>query len=129
MAFFFQFTLGPLVIVYAAEVCTDIALGAVMITEDIIVLLQDFITPKLLSSPMQPYGVFFMFGAFSMIGLIYIYFYVPETKGLSEQEKREIFMPGAKYGRKLKEDEDCRVGYEHCSDYTLHNEILKLANS
>lgn len=39
MAFFFQFTLGPLVTVYAAEVCTDIALGAVMITEDVVVLL------------------------------------------------------------------------------------------
>ena len=78
---------------------------------------------------MQPYGVFFMFGAFSIVGLVYIYFYVPETKGLSEQEKREIFMPGAKYGRKLRKDEDCLVGYEHCSDYTLHQEILKLANS
>lgn len=47
-----------------------------------------------------------MYGLFSVIGLLYIYFYVPETKGLSEQEKREIFQPGAKYGRKLKEDEE-----------------------
>ena len=77
-----------------------------MITEDVVVLLQDFITPQLLSSPMQPVGVFLMYGLFSVIGLLYIYFYVPETKGLSEQEKREIFQPGAKYGRKLKEDEE-----------------------
>ena len=119
VAFLFQFTLGPLAPLYAAEVCTDIALGAVMITEDVVVLLQDFVTPALLSSPMQPVGVFFMFGGFSVIGLLYIYFYVPETKGLSEQEKKEIFMPGAEYGRKLRDDEDCQVGWEHKSEMTI----------
>ena len=55
-----------------------------MITEDVVVLLQDFITPQLLSSPMQPVGVFLMYGLFSVAGLLFIYFYVPETKGLSE---------------------------------------------
>jgi len=45
VAFLFQLTLGPLAPLYAAEVCTDIALGAVMITEDVVVLLQDFVTP------------------------------------------------------------------------------------
>ena len=115
IAFLFQLTLGPLAPLYAAEVCTDVALGAVMITEDVVVLTQDFITPILLSSPMQPVGVFSMFGFFSLIGLLFIYFYVPETVGLSENEKREIFMPGAKFGRKLKDDEDAwvDVGIEH----------------
>lgn len=121
--------MGPLAPLYAAEVCTDVALGAVMITEDIVVLLQDFVTPILLESPMQPVGVFFMFGIFSMIGLIYIYMYVPETKGLSEIEKREIFWPGAKYGRKLRDDEECDAGIEHKSDYTFHQEIFRAASS
>lgn len=113
VAFLFQLTLGPLAPLYAAEVCTDIALGFVMITEDVVVLLQDFITPTLLSSPMQPVGVFFMYGAFSVAGLCYIYFRVPETMGLSEQEKREIFWPGSKFGPKLRDGEDCGVGIEH----------------
>ena len=39
VAFVFQLTLGPLAPLYAAEVCTDLAIGAVMITEDIVVLL------------------------------------------------------------------------------------------
>ena len=114
---------------YAAEVGTDVALGAVMITEDIVVLLQDFVTPMLLSSPMQPVGVFLMYGLFSVIGLLYIYFYVPETKGLSEQEKREIFQPGAKYGRKLKEGEETDVGIEHRSDATIAQELFREAIS
>ena len=100
-----------------------------MITEDVVVLLQDFVTPLLLSSPMQPVGVFLMFGVFSVFGFMFIYFYVPETKGLSEQEKREIFMPGAKSGRKLKDDEDCMVGYEHRSNRTIEREVFQSANA
>ena len=84
VAFLFQLTLGPLAPLYAAEVCTDIGLGMVMITEDIFVLLQDFVTPLLFSSPMQPTGVFFMFGVFSVIGFVYIYCSVPETCNFSE---------------------------------------------
>ena len=52
VSFFFQLTIGPLAPLYAAEVCTDVALGAVMICEDVVVLIQDFVTPALLSSPM-----------------------------------------------------------------------------
>ena len=69
---------------------------------------------------MTPSGVFLMFGVFSVAGLFFILARVPETKGVSEQEKREIFMPGSKYGRKLREDEKCDdVGIEHRSVLTL----------
>lgn len=104
---------------YAAEVCCDVALGFVMITEDVVVLLQEFVTPTLLSSPMGNTGVFLMYGVFSVLGLVYIYLRVPETMGLSEQEKREIFWPGSKYGRKLKSGEDCDAGIEHQSETTI----------
>ena len=119
VAFLFQLTLGPMAPLYAAEVGTDVALGAVMITEDIVVLLQDFVTPMLLSSPMQPVGVFLMFGVFSVIGFVYIYRFVPETSHFSEQQKKEVFMPGALYGRKLREGEVCLAGAELYSDDTL----------
>ena len=128
VAFLFQLTLGPLAPLYACEVCTDVALGAVMITEDIVVLLQDFVTPVLLNSPMQPVGVFLMFGVFSVIGLMFIFFYVPETKWLNDIEKKEIFMPGAKAGRELEDAEDCMAGYEHRSDATIQNEVFRAAS-
>ena len=35
-----------------------------------------------------------------------MYFYVPETKGLNEAEKKRQFYPGAKWGRKLREGEE-----------------------
>ena len=84
VTFMFQFTVGPLAPLFASEICCDVALGAVMVTEDICVLLQDFVTPRLLDSPMKPAGVFTMFAFFSFIGYLFIYFCVPETKGLSE---------------------------------------------
>ena len=43
-----------------------------------------------------------MFGVFSLIGAIFIYFFVAETKGLSEMAKKSLYVPGAKYGRMLR---------------------------
>ena len=72
---------------------------------------------------MQPIGVFFMYGTFSIVGFMFIYFYVPETEGLNENERREIFWPGGIAGRKLRPDEACDVGYEHRSDITIKKEV------
>jgi len=38
VSFLFQMTIGPLAPLYAAEVCNDVALGAVMVCEDIFTL-------------------------------------------------------------------------------------------
>ena len=70
-----------------------------------------------------------MYGTFSVLGFIYIFLNVPETKGLSKQEKKEVFMPGSKFGRGLKNEEECLVGWEHKSDLTIHQEIYKSAVS
>ncbi len=50
-------------------------------------------------------GVFFMFAGLSLASFIFIYFFVPETKGLSQKEKQELFWPGAEFGRKLRPGE------------------------
>ena len=38
----------------------------------------------------------------SIISVLFIYFYVGETKGLSNKQKKSLFIPGGPYGRKLK---------------------------
>ena len=111
-------TLGPVVPLYAAEVCTDVALSAVMIAEDAVVLAQDFLTPILIDT-IGPGSVFFIFSGFSIIGLIYVYFTIAEIAHLTDQEKKEVYMPGAIWGRPLKEGEECFVGDEHKSDIAL----------
>ena len=62
-------------------------------------------TPHLLDSKLQPVGTFTMYSIFATIGFIHHYYRVPETKGRSEKEKKELFMPGGAYGRKLEEGE------------------------
>ena len=54
-----------------------------------------------MNSALQPQGVFFMFAVFNFIAVAFVYFYVPEIKDLPETEKKKLFYPGAKWGRKL----------------------------
>ena len=75
-------------------------------------------TPILLDSPLTPQGVFLIFGIFSIAGYFFVYFFVAETMGLSEKEKKEVFLPGARYGRPIREGEEVDVGEEHQSKYT-----------
>lgn len=37
------------------------------------------------------YGMFFMFGAFGIIMFLFVWFFVPETKGLSLEQMDELF--------------------------------------
>jgi hypothetical protein len=119
VSFLFQLTLGPIVPLYTAEVCTDVALGAVMVAEDVVVLLQDFLVPMLLESPLGSAGVFYIFAGFSVCGLVYVYFSIAEIWKLTDGEKKEVYMPGATWGRPLKEGEECMAGEEHRSNKTM----------
>jgi len=56
-------------------------------------------------SKLQPYGVFWMFGIFNFCAIFYMYFFVPETRGLPDAEKKRQFYPGEKWGRKLRDGE------------------------
>ena len=71
----------------------------------------------------QP-GFFAMFGIIMIVATVFTYFFVGETKGLSETEKKEIYLPGAKFGRTLKPGEKAHkgVGNEHKSRKTLKSE-------
>ena len=46
-----------------------------------------------------------MFGFLSLFAVIFTYFFVDETMGLSEKQKKALYIPGAKFGRKLRPDE------------------------
>ena len=45
---------------------------------------------------MQLEGVFWLYGAFSLLGLAFVVIWVPETKGKSEAEIQEHFDPKPK---------------------------------
>ena len=71
-----------------------------------VILVESLVTESLMQSALKPHGVFFMFGFFSACAVIFEYFYVAETKGLSEREKKGLYCPGAPYGRKLERFEE-----------------------
>ena len=115
-------TSGPCAWAYAAETCSDAALSACVFTLYFWQTVESFTTETLMS--WSPQGTFFIFGSITGVSVIFLYFNVGETRGLSEKEKKEIFMPGAKYGRALRDGEKpfAELGEEHMSKAT-HNSI------
>ena len=57
-----------------------------------------------------------------------MYFYVPETKGLPEAEKKKLFYPGAKWGRKLREGEESMLQQKTPYQVVSENDQQKLWN-
>ena len=96
-------TTGPGAWAFAAETCTDSALAACVFTLYFWQTVESFTTEVLME--WSNYGTFFIFGGITAVSVVFIYFCVGETKGLSEREKKEIFMPGATWGRELKPGE------------------------
>lgn len=78
-------TTGTIAWVYAAETCTDIGMGVCLLTLWAVVLLEIMLVPMLINTPMQVQGVFFLFSVLSVFATFFIYFYVKETKGLTDE--------------------------------------------
>jgi len=78
-------TTGPIAWVYSAETCTDIGQGVCLFTLWAVVLIEVLIVPMLMSSALQPQGVFFLFAGFSAVAAVFIYFYLKETRGLTDK--------------------------------------------
>ena len=122
--FVYMTTSGPCAWAYAAETCTDTALSMCVFTLYFWQTVESFTTETLMA--WSPQGTFFIFGGITAVSVIFLYFFVGETKGLSEREKKEIFMPGASWGRELREGEQpfAELGQEHKSRRTLRSEML-----
>ena len=63
-----------------------------------------------MDSAFQAHGVFFLFAGFSFAATFFVYFYMAETKGLSDREKKTLYIPGQKFGRKLNESGEKQEG-------------------
>jgi len=89
----YEFTSGPLAWIYAAETCNDVSLGICTYTLYLTVFFLSLVTEPLMDSVIQPQGVFFMFGLFSACAVVFIYFNIKETMGLSDKEKKTLYAP------------------------------------
>ena len=104
--FGFSISNQAVVYLYCNEISTDIALAVVFTVYCGLMFVQStffFSTMDLLTRE----GYFFYYSIWSLLGFFFTHFFCGETKGLNDKEKKEMFCPGAKYGRRLKPEETC----------------------
>ena len=103
-AFTFEVTNALVLWMYVTETCQDVALGMSGMFMFGAVLFEAY-TAFTLINELHPSGFFFVYGIFSTLALIFTYNFIAETKGLTDKEKKELYIPGAKWGRALKPGE------------------------
>jgi len=95
--FVYQNTSGPVAWLYAAETTIDAALGICLLTLWGTVFILSLVCPILMSDPkdggLGQSNVFFMLSGLAVLGSLYSYFALVETRGLSDKEKKLIFTP------------------------------------
>jgi len=92
--FVYQNTSGPVAWLYAAETTIDVALGICLLTLWGTVFCLSLATPVLMNKDsLGSSGVFNLFGGLSIVGCIYVLVVFKESKGLSDKEKKSLYMP------------------------------------
>ena len=111
----YMISLGPVTWLYAAETQHDIGLGVSASVFMFFSLLMSTMKDVFVEIP----NLHFLLSAFSIIALIFVYFFIPETIDEPEHVKKELFQPGAKYGRNLRKGEECIANINRQSQHTL----------
>jgi hypothetical protein len=87
--FVYANTSGVIGWLYAAETVVDVALGVCMMTLWLTVLILSFVCPILMSKDsIGIQNVFFIFSGISLVGSAFCYYFIKETQGLSDREKK-----------------------------------------
>ena len=89
-AFLFNVTNATVVNIFLVEICTDIAFGAALVVMQLVILVET-VTALGMIAYLRPEGFFLFYAATSLAGFIFVYFWVGETMGLSEQEKKFLY--------------------------------------
>ena len=103
-AFVFEITNALVLWIYVTETCPDVAVGSGGMIIFGVVLFEAY-TAFTFINWLHPSGFFLMYGVFSTLSFLFTYNFIAETKGLSDKEKKELYIPGAEWGRKLKPGE------------------------
>ena len=87
---FFEFSIGPILWLYAAEVMTESGMAAASLITWIITIIFGLFTKRLFAL-LTPKGMYFSFTVIDIIGLIFIVFFIKETMGKTKLELRSLY--------------------------------------
>jgi sugar porter (SP) family MFS transporter len=94
---FFEFSIGPILWLYAAEIMTESGMAAASLITWIITIIFGLFTSALFDL-LRPYGMYFTFAGVDILGLVFIIFLIKETKGKSKAEIENLYSD-RRYGK------------------------------
>lgn len=80
----FQLSQGSLSFIYVAEVTIDASVGLVMAGQFGCMLLMTLTVEYMIASSLQVEGTFWIYGGLCAIGVAFVFFFLKETKGLTD---------------------------------------------
>ena len=88
----FQLSEGPILWIYSAEACHDSAFGFVTLAQ-FVNLSAVAVSFEYIMAGLSPHGTFFFLGGSSLAGAVFLKFFVKETRGLTDIEKKNLYRP------------------------------------
>ena len=95
-----EYSIAGLFWIYLAEVCTDQQMGFVTLILYLGGVELSLITEYLVHW-LQPEGMILLFAGFSGVGCIFLCMFLKETSGLTDRQKKELYLP-----KSIKENEN-----------------------
>jgi len=89
-SFLFNLTNATVVNVFLVEICTDIAFGTALVMMNLVILLETATALEMINW-LNPEGFFLFYSVTSFLGFIFVYFWIGETKNLSEKDKKLLY--------------------------------------
>lgn len=93
----FQMSNGAMFFMYAAEVVVDSAIGLCLLVLMGWLVIESLVLETIFDiKAIGIKGVFIGFGGLQLLLLIFMFFYVRETKGLNTEQKKNLYKPKEK---------------------------------
>jgi len=90
----YQNTSGPIAWMYFAETTIDTAIGLCLMTLWGTTFFLSLICPILMDpASLGPAPVFFIYSGLSVLATFYVLYFIVESKGLSDKEKKNLYAP------------------------------------
>ena len=89
-------THGAVAFLYISEVCVDVAAGLVLGVMFLSLTFSMLTFELKIESSLDIHGTIWFYAAITFIGFIFCLFFVRETRGLSDLEKKTLYSPGVR---------------------------------